>query len=84
MLFFASNDNIEDENTWKTFVHTEPPGRIALEADNSETTKAWSVLWKVFIPHWSDKPLSAIANDEKALYQHDQDEKSEANEFSTL
>ena len=56
-------------------------GRIAYYVDNNNFSNAWSDLWKIYIPPWSDLPLTSIPKTEFDKHNKEDDSKSEFAKF---
>lgn len=48
-----------------TFIDTQAVGTLALEADGTRGTEAWSALWSIFIPEGASAPISALPPSER-------------------
>lgn len=71
-----------DENGTKTFVKKGTPGKLAFEVYTTHSEKAWGYIWKVYIPHWADKPLSAMTKEEIDAREKKKDDDSEFGMFA--
>jgi XTP/dITP diphosphohydrolase len=70
-LAFASDNGI------KVFAHKTRIGQIAIKAHDFNHPKAWSELWKVYIPYGHTKTMSAFTDKELAIRKN----KKRKNEF---
>ncbi len=57
-------------------------GTVATECHVPKNHKAWSVVWKIYIPNWASKPLAALSQDQIAQHQRENDKHSEMYHFS--
>lgn len=73
---------IESEDTYKTFVHKSKSGKVAHAVDNTESAKAWGIVWKIYIPGWADRPLSALSKEEIDARETKKDDDSEFAQFA--
>lgn len=80
--FNLSLTYIEGENKYKVFNKKGSLGKIADYVDNTESEKAWGAIWRLYIPHWADKPLSAITKEEIDLHEKSKDDDSEFAQFA--
>lgn len=56
---------MDEDGTPHTFIDKQAVGTLALEADGTRCSEAWSALWGVFIPEGASKPLSALSPTER-------------------
>jgi hypothetical protein len=57
-------------------------GKLALEVDRTDSKKAWGEIWRVYIPHWADKPLSSMTEEEIDSREQDKEDDSEFGQFA--
>lgn len=65
--YFESALTYIDSSVQKTFVDKSYKGTITKKVDTSDTTEAWSDLWKIFIPQNSTKTLASLSREERSL-----------------
>lgn len=74
---------IEDENTIITFNKSNTFGKVALAEYNDQSSKAWGVIWKVYIPEWSNqKTLAELTPQEIDKHEKEHDQDSEFAQFA--
>jgi non-canonical purine NTP pyrophosphatase (RdgB/HAM1 family) len=74
---------IDGIDSYKTFVHKSKPATIAKEVDQTDSAKAWGIVWKIYIPAWADKPLSSIPKEEIDKRETKTDDNSEFAQFAS-
>jgi len=72
---FTTSVSFYDGETLKTF-ERKIEGSVALREVNINSPKAWSELWKIFIPAGYQKTLAEMSEDELCLYQKKQSQSS--------
>lgn len=80
--FSLSLTYIENSKKFKVFNKRSSMGRLALEVDHTESKKAWGEIWRVYIPHWADKPLSAMKEEEIDSREQNKEDDSEFGQFA--
>lgn len=71
----------DEKGEIKTFEDRNANGKLALDVDNTVHDKAWSDLWRIFIPDGYDKPLSALSSGEYEERNKKWEEKSVFSQF---
>jgi non-canonical purine NTP pyrophosphatase (RdgB/HAM1 family) len=80
--FSLSLTYIENSRRFKVFNKKSSMGKLALEVDRTDSKKAWGEIWRVYIPHWADKPLSSMTEEEIDSREQDKEDDSEFGQFA--
>ncbi len=80
--FNLSLTYIEKEGRFKVFNKKGTIGKIATSIDETNSEKAWGEIWKLYIPNWSEKPLSAISKEEIDKHEKEKEDESEFAQFA--
>ncbi len=80
--FNLSLTYIEGHEKFKVFNKKGTLDKIATSIDKTKSEKAWGEIWKLYIPHWSNKPLSAISKEEIDEYETKEKDNSEFAQFA--
>ncbi len=80
--FNLSLTYIENEGRFKVFNKKGTTGKIAKSIDKTNSEKAWGEIWKLYIPDWSEKPLSAISKEEIDKHEKKEEDESEFAQFA--
>ncbi len=70
-----------DAGTIKTFVSDKKNGTLATSISSTDSTRAWGLIWKLFIPEGHTKTISEISEDELSKYDKKVKIKSEFTYF---
>ncbi|MDO8610556.1 MAG: non-canonical purine NTP pyrophosphatase [bacterium] len=57
-------------------------GKISNYLSSSNSTKAWSGIWRIYIPYWAKKTLSELTDEEIDNHEKGKQDKSEFAEFA--
>lgn len=58
------------------------PGSIATELYSNNSTRAWSEMWRIYIPHGQEKVLAALSHEEVSVMEKRGGDKSEFGQFA--
>jgi XTP/dITP diphosphohydrolase len=73
---------IQDENTLITFNKSHALGTLAMKEQANQSGKAWGIIWKVYIPEWSNgKTLAELTPQEIDEHESKHDADSEFAQF---